>query len=183
MKRVITRGTMIVGMGLLLLPMSMFADGNPSVNSTDKHFASNAAEGGLAEVELGQMAQKKGSSPSVKDFGQKMVEDHSKAADELKDCARKLGLDLPDHISATAMAEKAKLTAFSGQHFDRAYIDAMVKDHLEDVAAFKREAREGQNPELKRFAAKTLPVLEEHLKMAQRTQRDIGGQASAGEGR
>lgn len=148
-----------------------------SLTSADKHFVSAAAEGGLAEVELGKLAQDKASSQDVKDFGQKMVEDHSKANDELKDTAEKLGASLPNHVSATQLAEKAKLSALSGTHFDRAYMSAMVKDHREDVAAFKREAASGRNEEIKSFASKTLPTLEEHLRLAEKTEHEVSGSA------
>jgi putative membrane protein len=146
-----------------------------NASSADKHFVSEAAEGGLAEVELGQLAASKASSQSVKDFGQKMVDDHGKANQELKDCAQKIGVSVPDHISAVEMAEKTKLSAYSGAHFDRAYMTDMVKDHRDDIAAFKREAASGQNPEIKEFAAKTLPTLEEHLRLAEQAEREVNG--------
>jgi putative membrane protein len=148
-------------------------DTNGSISSADKHFVTDAAEGGLAEVELGQLAQSKASSQIVKDFGQKMVNDHGKANNELKDCAQRLGISVPDHMSALQMAQKAKLSAYSGDHFDRAYIADMVKDHREDVAAFKREAANGQNPQIKEFASKTLPTLEEHLRLAERAEQAV----------
>jgi putative membrane protein len=157
-----------------------FAQDRPPLSSEDKHFISEAAEGGLAEVELGHMAADKGESARVKEFGQRMVTDHSQANDKLKDIAQKLGVSVPDHMSATEYAEKTKLKAYSGGHFDRAYMDAMVKDHQDDIAAFRREARDGQNPEIKAFAAKTLPTLEQHLHLAERVNGEITRQASAG---
>ena len=176
-----TMGFLILG----VIAAPVFSQGDPangSVSSSDKHFLSDAAEGGLAEVELGQLAASKASSQTVKDFGQKMVDDHSKANEELKDCAQKLGVSIPDHISATEMAQKAKLSAYSGAHFDRAYIADMLKDHRQDVAAFKREANGGQNAEIKEFASKTLPTLEEQLRLAEKAQRELSSSAQSSTG-
>ena len=154
---------------------SMANTTNGSLRSADKHFAADAAEGGMAEVELGKLAQEKASSSEVKDFAKKMMEDHSKANDDLKDAAQKAGISLPDHMSATQMAEKKKLEAESGAQFDRAYMNTMVKDHRQDVAAFKREANSGKSEEIKSFASNTLPTLEEHLRLAEKTDHTVSG--------
>lgn len=173
----------------LTVGASLFAQGaggnDNRLSSKDKHFVNDAAEGGLAEVELGQLAQSKASNQQVKDFGQKMVDDHGKANNELKDCASKLGVTLPDHPSATEEAQKLKLSAYSGDHFDKAYMEDMLKDHRQDIAAFKREAADGQNPEIKAFAKKTLPTLEEHLRLAEQAERSVSGgtQTSSNQGR
>jgi len=176
MKRLVPITTLFV-LAFLILGTSLFAQDDPAdsnnVSTADKHFVTEAAEGGLAEVELGQLAANKASSQNVKDFGQKMADDHGKANQELKDCAQKLGIGIPDHMSATEMAEKAKLSAYSGSHFDRSYMAHLLADHRQDIAAFKREAADGQNPEIKAFASKTLPTLEEHLRLAEQTERDI----------
>ena len=152
---------------------------NGPLSSADKHFMSNAAEGGLAEVELGRMAAEKGSSQAVRDFGQRMVDDHSKANDQLKDVAGRLGVSLPDHVSAADEAEKAKLKAYSGEHFDRAYISLMLRDHRNDIAQFRRESRIGENREVRSFASNTLPTLEQHLRLAQEAEHKLGGPARA----
>jgi putative membrane protein len=175
--------TMLLVFTFLSLGISVFAQSTPkgdtSLSPADKHFMNEAAEGGQAEVELGQLATSKASDQKVKDFGQKMVDDHSKANDHLKDCASKLGITLPHHPSAMEEAQKAKLSAYSGAHFDKAYMDGMVKDHRADIAAFKKEADEGQNAEIKQFATNTLPTLEEHLRLAEQADREVNG-ASAG---
>ena len=171
-------GSMFVTVSLVVLGTGVFAlSQDPPVNSHDKSFVSNAAEAGLAEVELGQMAQSKAANDKVKDFAQKMVDDHGKVNQELKDCAQKLGVSIPDHMSVTEKAEKTKLDMYSGGHFDRAYITDMIKDHRDDIAAFQREVREGQNPDLKAFAEKSLPTLKEHLRLAEKTQRQITGES------
>ena len=171
-------GSMVVAVGLVVLGTGVVAlSQDPPVNSRDKHFVSDAAEAGLAEIELGQMAQSKASNDKVKDFAQKMVDDHNKVNQELKEYAQKIGISVPDHMSVTEKAEKTKLDMYSGGHFDRAYIDDAVKDHRDDIAAFQREVVEGQNPDLKAFAEKNLPTLKEHLRLAEKTQRQITGES------
>ena len=101
---------------------------------SDKTFVKKAAEGGLAEVELGQLATQKASSEDVKKFGQRMVDDHSKANDQLKQVAAQEHIDLPTEPSAKDKATKARLEKLSGEQFDRAYMRDMVKDHRTDVA-------------------------------------------------
>ena len=178
MRRLEKFGSMLVAVALLVLGTGVFAlSQDPPVNSRDKHFVSDAAEAGLGEVELGHMAQSKASNDKVKDFAQKMVDDHSKVNQELKECAQKLSISVPDHMSVTEKAEKTKLDMYSGGHFDRAYMTEMIKDHREDIAAFQREVREGQNPDLKSFAEKNLPTLKEHLRLAEKTQRQITGES------
>jgi len=129
----------------------------------DKKFVKEAVAGGLAEVELGKMAQEKGSSDAVKQFGQKMVTDHGKANEELKAAASKSGYEVPTSLEKKQQAKLDKMSKLSGTDFDRAYIKDMVKDHQNDVKKFQAEADNGTNPEIKAFAAKTLPVLQEHM--------------------
>jgi putative membrane protein len=135
-------------------------------NSKDSEFAMKAAQGGLAEVTEGQLAATKGSDPKVKEFGQKMLADHSKANDELKAAAQQSGVTLPTEASKKEQNDAKKLEQKSGKDFDDAYAKMMVKDHEQDVALFKKEAESGSDPNLKAFAQKTLPTLEQHLSMA-----------------
>jgi putative membrane protein len=140
----------------------------------DEHFIKEAAIGGLAEVELGKLASEKAQSADVKRFGQKMVDDHGKANDELKTLAKDKNVTLPTEIDAKHKAVTDRLSKLSGDAFDRAYMQAMLKDHREDVAAFRTESKSGKDGDVKAWAAKTLPTLEEHLKMAQDTNRAVG---------
>jgi putative membrane protein len=105
----------------------------------DAHFAKEAAQGGMAEVKLGQLAEEKGSSDSVKSFGKRMVDDHSKAGDKLKEVASRENITLPTDISAKDQATYDRLSKLNGAAFDRAYARDMVKDHETDVMAFKKE--------------------------------------------
>ena len=133
----------------------------------DDTFMKKAAAGGLAEVELGQLATQKASSDQVKQFGQRMVDDHSKANDQLKQIADQEHVKLPTQPSAKAKAIKAQLEKLSGSQFDQAYMKDMVKDHRRDVAEFEKESKNAQDPAVKNFAEQTLPTLREHLSQAQ----------------
>ena len=137
------------------------------LSAMDKHFMKEAAEGGLAEVELGNLAAQKASNSEVKSFGERMVKDHSKANDQLKQIASNKGVNLPSQPSHADMAEKKRLEKLSGTQFDQAYMSAMLKDHKKDVSDFQKESQSGKDPDLKNFASQTLPTLQDHLKQAQ----------------
>jgi putative membrane protein len=140
--------------------------GSGSVSASDEKFVREAAEGGMAEIALGELATEKASSDEVKKFGQRMVDDHSRAADELKEIASSKGIRVPDRLSAKDRMTKYRLSKLSGEQFDRAYMSDMVKDHTQDVADFKLESSSGTDPDVKHFAATTLPTLQDHLRQA-----------------
>jgi putative membrane protein len=146
------------------------ADGNSDAMTTtrvdDKKFVKDAALGGLTEVELGKLAAQKGSSDAVKQFGQKLVDDHTKANDELKQIASTENIQVPDTLDSKHQSRVDKLSKLSGPSFDKAYIKDQVKDHEKDVKEFQSEAQGGSDPNVKQFASKTLPVLQQHLSMA-----------------
>jgi putative membrane protein len=153
----------------------------PSANAaddSDTHFAFKAAAGGMSEVKLGMLAAQEGNDAAVKQFGQRMVADHSKAGDELKSIAIQSKFTLPADVSKSDAETYAKLSKLSRAEFDRAYANEMVKDHEQDVAEFQKEAMGGKDPSLKQFATKTLPTLESHLQQAREMQRTV--QASSG---
>ena len=135
----------------------------------DKTFVEKAAIGGMAEVELGNLAQQKAASDDVKKFGARMVTDHGKANDELKQIASTKGVQLPSALDKKHQSDMDRLQKMSGADFDKAYMNHMVDDHKQDVAEFKKEANGGRDGDVKGFASKTLPTLEEHLKLAQAT--------------
>ncbi|MDT7808125.1 MAG: putative rane protein [Acidobacteriota bacterium] len=136
--------------------------------TADQRFAMEAAMGGLMEVELGRVAAQKGASDEVRQFGQRMVDDHSKGNADLMQVASAKGMTLPTALDAKHQAEMQKLSAMSGAKFDKEYVRMMVKDHREDVAEFQKEASRGMDADIKSFAARTLPTLQEHLQMIQR---------------
>lgn len=133
------------------------------MKSPDMKFAMMAAQGGVAEVQLGQLAAQKGNRPEVKAFGQQMVDDHSKANDQLKSVAQAENITLPTTMNAKDQAEYNKLQGLSGDAFDREYVKDMVKDHEMDVKDFQKEADKGADPQIKNFASQTLPILQQHL--------------------
>jgi putative membrane protein len=137
-----------------------------SLSASDKKFMQNAAQGGMAEVQLGQLAAQKASDPQVKQFAEKMVTDHSKAGDKLKQIAQAKGVVLPSDIPTAEKREHDKLSKLSGEKFDREYMKHMVDDHNKDAKEFRHAAKSARDADLKQFAQETLPTVEEHLSMA-----------------
>ena len=150
------------------------------LSSADKMFVNKAAQGGMAEVELGQLATQKAQSDQVKQFGQKMVDDHTKANDKLKEVASQENITLPTGLDAKDQATKDRLSKLSGAQFDKAYMQDMVEDHKKDVAEFQKEANNGKDPAVKNFAQQTLPVLQQHLQLAQTDERAMNHDKSNG---
>jgi len=165
-------GTLAVGL-LALAPDFAQSGSANRLAGADHTFVTKAAEGGLAEVQLGNLAKDKATNPDVKTFGQQMVDDHSKANDELKTLASSKGITLPAEPDAKQKAEHDRLSKLSGAEFDREYMRLMVSDHRTDVAEFRRESEHGTDADLKAFAAKTLPTLEHHLQMAESTEAKV----------
>jgi putative membrane protein len=137
------------------------------VSAADQAFMKEAAQGGMAEVELGQLADQKASNEEVRKFGQRMIDDHGKANDQLKSLAANQGVKLPQTLDAKDRATKLRLSKLSGDQFDKAYMKDMVRDHKADIAAFRRESTSGASTDVKDFATQTLPTLQNHLKEAE----------------
>ncbi len=135
----------------------------------DTKFAVNAADGGMLEVQLGKLAQTNGVSQSVKDLGKMMESDHAKANDELKSLAAQKNITLPASLSEKHQKTYDDLAAKKGADFDKAYADAMVSDHNDDIDEFKKEADKGKDADIKSWAAGKVPVLEHHLEMSKAT--------------
>jgi putative membrane protein len=129
-------------------------DKSHSLSSADKSFMKEAAKGGMMEVAMGRVAEKNASDSAVKKFGARMVADHGKANSELKSIAKEEGVELPGEKTASKWKS------------DKEYMDAMVKDHEDDLAAFEKQAKEGSDPDVKRFAEKTSAMIRKHLQMA-----------------
>jgi putative membrane protein len=163
---------------MLLASAGLFAALSTQViaqnGSSDMRFAREAAIGGMTEVELGKLAVQKGSSDRVKQFGQRIVNDHTKAGDDLKGIAAKDDFSLPSDLDADHKATVDRLSKMSGTEFDRAFINDMVKDHETDIAEFEKEVKSGTNPDLKSWASNTLPTLRDHLRRAKDDQSALG---------
>ena len=141
---------------------------------SDETFVMKAAHAGMEEVELGKLAVEKASSDEVKKFGQRMVDDHSKAGEELKTLAQNKHITLPGASDPQANAAYARLATLSGASFDRAYMQVMAAGHRQALNDFRMETKMGQDADVKGWAAKTLPMIEEHVKLAQNTNRTAG---------
>jgi len=173
--------------------------GNLSRN--DEKFVREAAKGGMMEVHMGKLGVQKAQSDQVKQFAQRLVDDHTKANTELKQIASTKGITLPDadRIAGTPdtdrtqvrertdtdktgkeHAEIKRLEGLSGTEFDRAFVRAAINDHEKDVKEFEKAAEKCDDAELKAFAAKTLPTLREHLSQARSLQAQVGGVGAPG---
>jgi putative membrane protein len=146
---------------------------NPSgtLSPGDADFVQKAAKGGLAEVELGLLAQQHGASDAVRKFGRQMVHDHSDANIELRQLAASKRIRVPQSLDEKDAAERDRLSKLSEREFDAEYMRDMLKDHQEDVAEFQSTADKAQDPDVRAFASKTLPTLQDHLRMAEHYQK------------
>ena len=141
--------------------------------ASDSAFAMKAAQANMAEVELGKLALQKTMSDDVKKFAQMMVDDHSKALDELKGVAGTKNITLPTAIDAEHKKLSDRLSKLSGAGFDREYMQAMVDGHRKVAADVRKESQSGADPDLKAWAGKALPTVEAHLKQAETVNRGV----------
>jgi putative membrane protein len=157
---------------LAAVPQNSFGkekDKGTGATSTEKSFIMKAANGGMTEVELGKVAADKGQMQDVKEFGSRMVTDHTKANNELKSVASNLGVTVPAKVDSKHQAMIDKFSKMSaGNDFDKAYIKDMVKDHETDISEFEKAEKQVKNADLKSFIEKTVPVMKEHLEMVKK---------------
>jgi putative membrane protein len=146
--------------------------------AADESFVTKAAGGGSAEVELGKLATGKASSEAVRKFGQRMIDDHSRANNELMALAQRKNVVISPELGPEERALRDHLMTLSGPAFDQAYMKAMLSDHMKDVNDFRIESQSGKDPDVKAWAAKTLPTLEEHLNMARNINSTFGTSAA-----
>lgn len=174
MRHAILVGTIVLAMSTApAFARARHAKPSKAKAGSDQTFVTKAAEGGMAEVELGNLAKQKAQSDQVKQFADRMVTDHGKANDELKTLAQNKNITLPSDLDAKHKALKDRLSKLSGEQFDRAYMQAMLKDHRQDVTEFRRESQGAKDPDVKAFASKTLPTLEDHLKQARQDAKAV----------
>ncbi len=147
-------------------PNSGAAASSPSTNS-DQDFVTRAAQGNSAEIELGKIVAAKSKNPSVKQFAQMMVKDHTTAINELQELAQSKNLNFNDDPPDDAKALQAKLSSDTGKQLDKDYMDSMVEDHQKDVQEFTDKSETAKDPDVKQWAGKTLPTLQKHLEKAQ----------------
>lgn len=149
------------------------ADSGDMVGKTDRQFMMKAAQGGMMEVQLAQMAQQKAASDDVKQFARQLEQDHSKANDQLKKIATERGVDLPSDIGQHQQ-QVAKLQNLSGEEFDRAFMKMQVQHHKKDINDFKKHANRSMDTNVKEFANAQLPVLQQHYERAQQIAANTG---------
>ncbi len=154
------------------------SSGKSNISHTDKKFIQEAAEGGMAEVEMGRLGQEKAQSAEVKQFAQKILQDHQQANQQLMQIAQQKGVDLKSEVSKKDQKMLDHLRGLSGAEFDRMYVQHMVKDHEKDIKAFEKEANKGEDSDVKSFAQQTLPKLREHLQSAQTLAQTTGAKVS-----
>jgi putative membrane protein len=144
----------------------------PSQTPIDRVFVKKAMQGSMAEVQLGQLTLQKSENEQVKQFAQRMIDDHTKLSDQMKPVAQQLGVDAPTQISKNDKKTMAKLQGLSGAAYDQAYIKDMVKDHKQDLTDFQMEASSGQDQTVKDAATQGSKVIAQHLQMAQQMAKD-----------
>jgi putative membrane protein len=150
---------------VLLSAVLAFSD-RMTDDSPDKKFVLSAADGGMLEVKLGELAAERATSPKCKDFGKKMITDHTKVNDELKALAQKKQITVPAQLSSMKQAQYDSLAALSGEKFDMLYMNMMIASHEETIGLFQTESNKGQDPDLKKWADSKIPALKHHLEMA-----------------
>ena len=152
------------------------ANGMNSGPAMDKAFVKKALEGSMAEVQMGQLALQKSNDDQVKQFAQRMVDDHGKMQEQLKPAAEQMGVKVPDGPSKGQMKSMEKMKALSGDAFDQAYIKDMVKDHKGDDSDFKMEAQSTQNPQLKQLVMQGDQTIQSHLQQIEQIAKSKGTQ-------
>ncbi len=165
----------ITFVSVLLISSAVFSQssGTMSSSSNDVDFPQKAYSGGMMEVQLGKIAQQKASSYKVKEFGERMINDHSKANKELKDIAQKNNISLPDSMLDENKDTYDNLSQYSGSEFDKHYMDKMVADHKATIKLFENASQNAKNPEIQQWAKDTLPTLKQHLQLAESTLADL----------
>jgi putative membrane protein len=165
----ITKALVALGAIALLLPAIGWAQAynGTKLSSSDQKFIKEAAEGDMAEVQLGKLAEQKAADNTVKQFAQRMVTDHSQNKRKIEDLAAAQGMNMHESLNAKDKATYDVLQGLSGEQFDTAYMNQMVKDHTHDVNKFKQEESKTKDPVVKDYVKSTLPTLESHLKEAQ----------------
>lgn len=142
-----------------------------NLSTEDKEFVSRAGMSGMAEVQMGNLALQKATNAEVKAFAQRMVTDHGKANEELQQLATTKGLALPAELDADHKGALDHLTNLSGAEFDKSYMQHMVEDHDKAVAEFEKASTGTGDADIKAWAGKTLPTLQDH----QRQAKEIAG--------
>ena len=141
-------------------------------SAQDKMFVKTAMQGSMAEIQLGQLTLQKSQNDQVKQFAQRMIDDHGKLNDQMKPVAQQIGVDTPTDVAKKDKKVMAKLQGLSGSAYDQAYLKDMVKDHKQDLNEFQTEASSGQDQTVKDAANQGSKVIAQHLQMVQQLAKD-----------
>jgi putative membrane protein len=161
---------------------TMKSDGKTQTSNSknsDSKFMMMAATSGMNEISLSNQALSKSSNDDVKKLAQMMIDDHTKANDELKSLAATKNVTLPTEADSKHKSAMEKMSSISGEAFDKAYVKMMVSDHEKAVSMFQKESTNGKDAEAKAFAASKLPALQSHLEMARGTMSKLNGNKMA----
>lgn len=142
-----------------------------TVSKADQDFAVNTAIAGMTEIQVGQLAEQKGVSKDVKDYGAMMVKDHTEAADKLKAIAARKNITLPSTLTPDAQKNIDDLQKEGGKKFDKDYLSMMVSDHKKVISAFEDESKNGTDADIRAFADSTLHTLHKHLDEAEKCEK------------
>ena len=170
--------TVLVSGGCMSGMKSKEATGNP-----DKFFMAMASQVNASEIAAGRLATQRASSPQVKQYGQRMIDDHTKAQQELTQLAKQKGVTLPNRPDEMHVMMAAHLAELQGAQFDREYISGMTGDHAKVVSMFQDKAKLAMDPDVRAWAERMVPVLEEHLRTAREIGRSLGGASTVGVGK
>jgi putative membrane protein len=179
MRKLLATATIVAT--VLFLPALASAQDATKLQAADMDFVNQATAAGMAEVDLGKLGAEKAADQSVKQFAQRMVDDHSKANEQLIKILADKKVEVPKEMPADATSTKDQLSSLSGADFDREFMTHMVSGHEKAVALFDKESKEGQDAQLKQFAEQTLPTIQDHLKQAQQIQSSLGKVAATGQ--
>jgi len=158
--------TACLGLAALLTAAALLAAAG--LTKSDEAFLKMAADANMTEAHMGKVAENQGAVAGVRDFGQTLVKDHTQAYDQLEELAQKVGAPIPNGIDIAKDRPDERLIHMSGAKFDHDFVRDEVSSHREAIGAFRREAEHGQNPEVRAYAKKMVPVLEKHLHIAER---------------
>ena len=173
MNRQALRGLLFVG--FVAVGLSAVGEAAQQHSGTmEQLFLQQAAQGQQAEIALGQLAAEKGSNHQVKQFGQRMIQDHQKSSREVQHLATKEGIQISPELTDHAKQIHRRLASLFGKTFDQAYMTYMLRDHVKDVNTFEQNAQMLVDPEIKAWASSTLPILKDHLQRAKAVASAIG---------
>ncbi len=153
-----------------LIGLAAGAASAAQLSPQDEQFVKQAAQGGMGEVQAGQLAEEKGASPAVKQLGQTLVTDHTTMNNQLKQIAQQQGFTLPQSLDQEDQQDMQEMKKLSGAQFDKQFTKEEVEDHMKMIQALQKEAQNGQDSALRSFAQSGIPVMQKHLQMAQQAQ-------------